>query len=33
MSNEIVRIGALEHEHLDTAVGLGALNDGNKIAD
>jgi hypothetical protein len=33
VGNEIVRIGTLEHEHLDGVVGLGSLNEGDQIAD
>ena len=33
VGNEIVRIGTLEHEHLDGVVGLGPLNEGDQIAD
>ena len=33
MGNEIVGVGALEHEHLDGVVGLGSLNEGDQIAD
>ena len=33
VGDEVVRIGALEHEHLDGVVGLGALNEGDQIAD
>jgi hypothetical protein len=29
---EIVRVSALEHEYLDGVVGLGALNEGDEIA-
>ena len=30
--DEVVGIGALEHEHLDLVVGLGALDEGDQIA-
>src|SRR5262249_45724551 len=33
MGYKIVGIGALKHEHLDSGVSLGALNEGDKIAD
>ena len=33
VGNEIVGVGALEHEHLDGVVGLGSLNEGDQIAD
>ena len=32
VGNEIVGVGALEHEHLDGVVGLGLLNEGDEIA-
>jgi hypothetical protein len=33
MGYEIVRVGALEHQHLEHRVGLGASNEGDQIAD
>ena len=33
VGNEVVRVGALEHQHLDGAVGLGLLDEGDQIAD
>jgi hypothetical protein len=33
MGNKIVGVGALEHERPDGVIGLGSLNQGNKIAD
>ena len=33
VGNEVVGVGALEHEHLDGVVGLGLLNEGDQIAD
>ena len=33
VGNEIVGVGALEHEHLDGVVGLGLLNERDQIAD
>jgi hypothetical protein len=31
--DEVVRIGTSEHEHADIGVSLGALDEGNEIAD
>ena len=33
MGNEVVGVGALEHEYLDAVVGLGPLNEGDQIPD
>ena len=33
VGDEIVGVGALEHEHLNGVVGLGTLNEGHQIAD
>ncbi len=33
VGNEIVRVGALEHEHLEGFVGLGPLNERDQITD
>ena len=33
VGNEIVGVGALEHEHLEGVVGLGSLNERDQIAD
>ena len=33
VGNEIVGVGAFEHEHLDGGVGLGLLHEGDQIAD
>jgi hypothetical protein len=33
MRNEVVGVGAAEHEHLDGVVGLGSLNEGDQVAD
>ena len=33
VGNEIVGVGALEHEDLDGVVGLGSLNERDQIAD
>ena len=32
VGNEIIRVGALEYEHLDRVVGLGALDERDQIA-
>jgi hypothetical protein len=33
VGNEVVGVGALEHEHLDGVAGLDSLNEGDQIAD
>jgi hypothetical protein len=33
MGNEVVWVGALEHEDLNVVVGLGSLKEGDQIAD
>ncbi len=33
MGDEIVGVGALENKHLDRVIGLGALDQGDQVAD